>query len=213
MQTISPNKLDTSSGSSTSNFCYSVWFYIDDWNYRYGEEKVIFGRMATGTTNPCPLVTLGAMQNNINISMEVYGGAASSSASSNSKTSTPAPVNSGTNIHKCNVSNVPLQRWVNLIISAYGRSLDIYIDGKLVRTCVLPGVAKIDPNANAYVTPNGGFSGWTSLFQYWPASCDPQKAWNIYKKGYGGSWLGTLSQYSVKVSLMKGNTEDGSVQI
>ena len=52
MQTIAPSKLATLSGASTSNFCYSIWFYIDDWNYRYGEEKVLFGRMESGTKNP-----------------------------------------------------------------------------------------------------------------------------------------------------------------
>jgi len=219
MQTISPNKLDTSSGSSTSNFCYSVWFYIDDWNYRYGEEKVIFGRMESGTTNPCPLVSLGAIQNNVNVAMQVYGGMPASGSTSApstttvSSTASTTSVSSSGDIHNCGVSNVPIQKWVNLIISAYGRSLDVYIDGKLVRTCVLPGVAKIDPNANVYVTPNGGFSGWTSNLQYWPTSCDPQKAWNIYKKGYGGSWLGNLGRYSVKVSLMEGNNEDTSFQL
>jgi len=120
---------------------------------------------------------------------------------------------SSSTVHTCNVSNVPLQKWVNLIISAYGRSLDVYIDGKLVRTCVLPGVAKVDPSTDVFITPNGGFSGWTSVFQYWPQSCDPQKAWNIYKKGYGGSMLGNLGKYSIKVSVMEGDTEESSFQI
>jgi hypothetical protein len=91
--------------------------------------------------------------------------------------------------------------------------MDVYIDGKLVRTCVLPGVSKVDPDSNIYLTPNGGFSGYTSTFQYWGDSCDPQKAWNIYKKGYGGSMLGFLGKYSLKISLMEGENEDGSIQI
>ena len=232
MQTISASQLtNTGAGSSTSNFCYSIWFYINDWNYRYGEEKIIFGRMETGTTNPCPVVSLGGMQNDLLIQMQVYGGMemnSSTSTSTNTSTSSiipgtstttassnsaPTVANSTTSIHRCNVSNIPIQKWVNLIISAYGRSLDVYIDGKLVKTCLMGGVANIDSSANVYVTPNGGFSGWTSIFQYWPTSCDPQKAWNIYKKGYGGSLLGNLGQYSIKVSLMNGNNTDSSFQI
>jgi len=27
--------------SNASNFAYSVWFYIDDWSYRYGEPKIV----------------------------------------------------------------------------------------------------------------------------------------------------------------------------
>ena len=100
---------------------------------------------------------------------------------------TPAP-----SIHTCNVPNVPLQRWVNLIVSVYGRSLDVYIDGKLVRTCVLENTAFVDPKAGVYVTPDGGFAGWTSNFQYFNDAVNPQQAWNIYKNGYGGSLLGDL---------------------
>jgi hypothetical protein len=75
-------------------------------------------------------------------------------------------------------------------------------------------MAKIDPNAPVYVTPNGGFSGWTSRFQYWAESSDPQKAWNIYKAGYGGSLLGSLfGKYTIKVSLMEGDNENTSYTI
>ena len=35
------------SGTGSNNFAYSIWFYINDWNYRYGEPKVVFGRMGT----------------------------------------------------------------------------------------------------------------------------------------------------------------------
>ena len=203
MVTIQSEDLDTSNTTaSTSNFCYSIWFYIDDWNYRYGEPKVIFGRMS-GLKEPCPSVVLAPTQNNLIISQEVFPGADTQ----------PTDDSTSAVVHTCNVPNVPLQKWVNLIVSAYGRSMDIYIDGKLVRTCVLPGVSKIDPDSNVYVTPNGGFSGYTSTFQFWGESCDPQKAWNIYKKGYGGSWLGFLGKYTIKISLMEGETEDGSIQI
>jgi hypothetical protein len=203
MQTIESSDLASSSDSgNTSNFTYSIWFYVDDWNYRYGEPKVIFGRMITesGKKEPCPSVVLGPIENNIVVSLAVYPGL-------------DEQPEDGSNfiIHNCPVANVPIQRWCNLFVSVYGRTLDLYLDGKLVRTCVLPGVAKIDANAPVYVTPNGGFSGWTSRFQYWPDSSDPQQAWNIYKAGYGGSLLGGLfGKYTVKISLMEGDTEDST---
>jgi hypothetical protein len=191
--------------------------YIDDWNYRYGEEKVIFGRMVIGskTSQPCPSVVLGAIENNVIVSLTVFPGqdtvpTTDASASTTSTTTS----SSASMVHRCAVANVPIQKWVNLLVSVYSRSMDIYLDGKLVRTCVLPGVAKIDANAPAYITPNGGFSGWTSKFQYFADSCDPQKAWNIYEAGYGASMLSNLfGKYTVKVSLMEGNTEDSSISI
>ena len=201
-QQIQPEDLASESSGSTSNFTYSIWFFIDDWNYRYGEPKVIFGRMTTGTgtKEPCPSIILGPVENNIVVSLAVYPGL------------DEEPI-AGTNyiVHNCSIANVPIQRWCNLLISVYGRTLDIYLDGKLVRTCVLPGVAKIDSNAPIYVTPMGGFSGWTSRFQYWSDSSDPQKAWNIYKAGYGGGMLSSIfGKYTVKVAIMSGDTENST---
>ena len=206
MQQIEANDLASSSSlGNTSNYTYSIWFFIDDWNYRYGEPKVVFGRMTTGTgkKEPCPSVTLGPIQNNIIVSLAVYPGL----------DETPE---AGTDyiVHTCGISNVPIQRWCNLMMSVYGRTLDLYLDGKLVRTCVLPGVAKIDSSAPVYITPMGGFSGWTSRFQYWSESSNPQRAWDIYRSGYGGSLLGSIfGKYSVKLSLMEGDTETSSVEI
>jgi len=206
MQAIQPDALASSSSSgNTSNFTYSIWFFVNNWNYRYGEPKVIFGRMTTGSgkKEPCPSVMLGPIQNNIIVSLAVYPGL-------------DEQPEDGTNyvVHSCGISNVPIQRWCNLFMSVYGRTLDLYLDGKLVRTCVLPGIAKIDSSAPVYITPMGGFSGWTSRFQYWPDASNPQKAWDIYKAGYGGSLLGSIfGKYTVKVSLMEGDTEESSFEI
>jgi hypothetical protein len=206
MQKIEAADLASSSNSgNTANFTYSIWFFIDDWNYRYGEPKTIFGRMTSGTgeTQPCPSVALGPILNNIVVSLAVYPGL-------------DEKPDKGTNfvIHTCGISNVPIQKWSNFFISVYGRTLDLYLDGKLVRTCVLPGVANIDSNAPIYVTPKGGFSGWTARFQYWPEASNPQNAWDIYKAGYGGSLLGSVfGKYTIKVSVMEGDTVTNSVEI
>lgn len=229
MQKIDSTSLASSSSEgSTSNYTYSIWFYIDDWNVKYGEPKIIFGRMASEVDKkqPCPMVTLAPLENNVIVSLAIYPGMdtapiESSSTTTSSTTSTTealtmttASADSVVSVHKCMVANVPIQKWVNLLISTYGRTLDIYIDGKLVRTCVLPGVARIETSTPVYITPNGGFSGWTAKFQYWPESCDPQKAWNIYKAGYGASMLaGLFGKYTVKLSLMEGNTEESSFTI
>jgi hypothetical protein len=197
-QTIEATELASSSSGSTSNFTYSIWFFIDDWNYRYGETKVIFGRMSTvNESSPCPTVVLNPFQNNIEVSLAVNDPSGSSVGIT----------------HTCSVSNVPVQKWCNLFISVYGRTLDIYLDGKMVRTCVLPGIADVDPNAAVYITPMGGFSGWTARFQYWADSSNPQKAWDIYKAGYGGSLLGSIfGKYTVKLSLMEGDTENTTLE-
>jgi hypothetical protein len=213
--TISASSLATNgSGVPSSNFSYSIWFYINNWNYRYGEPKVIFGRMGavsgqgTGSVpglsgvDPCPAVVLGAVENNVEISLGCYPGVDDQ----------PTTTGGNTVVHTCSVSNVPIQKWVNLLISVYGRSLDVYIDGKLVRTCLLPGVASVNNSANVYITPLGGFEGWTSKFQYYPSSLNPQEAWNIYKKGFS-SWSSMFNAYQVQVSLVENGTTQSSITI
>ena len=206
MQKIEAEELASSSTSgNTANFTYSIWFFIDDWNYRYGEPKVIFGRMTSGTAErqPCPSVAFAPILNNIIVSLAVFPGL-------------DEMPEDGSNfiVHTCGISNVPIQKWCNFFISVYGRTLDLYLDGKLVRTCVLPGVANIDSNAPIYITPMGGFSGWTSNFQYWPEASSPQKAWDIYNAGYGGSLLGSIfGKYTIKVSVMEGDTVNSSIEI
>jgi len=223
MQKIDASNLaSSSSAGATSNYTYSIWFYVDDWNVKYGEPKVVFGRMASemDKTQPCPLVSLAPLENNLIVSLAIYPGMDTAPIEDTTTTTTTDATTdtntetAATSIHRCMVANIPIQKWVNVLISTYGRSLDIYIDGKLVRTCVLPGVARIESSTPVYITPNGGFSGWTAKFQYWPDSCDPQKAWNIYKAGYGASMLaGLLGKYTVKVSLMEGDTEESSFSI
>ena len=71
-QTIEASSLATDGENpNQSNFAYSIWFNIDDWTYKYGKPKVLFGRVGqqqnqNGTAeNPCPLVALGAIENNL----------------------------------------------------------------------------------------------------------------------------------------------------
>ncbi len=213
--TISASSLATNgSNVPSSNFAYSIWFYINDWNYRYGESKVIFGRMGSmskkgkGSINgvngldPCPAVVLGAVENNVSVSLGCYPGV----------DQVPTTPGGNTVVHTCTVANVPVQKWVNLTLSVYGRTMDLYIDGKLVRTCLLPGIASINNNANIYVTPAGGFDGYTAKLQYYPNSLNPQEAWNIYAKGYS-SWSSMFNAYQVQVSLVENGKTQSSVTI
>jgi hypothetical protein len=212
---ISANSLASNGNNVPSNnFCYSIWFYINDWNYRYGEPKVIFGRMSSKSAlgqgsiegvnglDPCPAVVLGAIENNISVSLGCYPGI-------DQKPTTPG---GNTVVHTCNIANVPVQKWVNLIVSVYGRTMDLYIDGKLVRTCLLPGIANINNNANVYVTPSGGFDGYTSKLQYYPYSLNPQQAWNIYAQGYS-SWASIFNSYQVQISLVENGTTQSSITV
>lgn len=183
-----------------SNYAYSIWYYIDDWNYNYEYVKPLFERLSIepnsdkpnlDSIQSMPGVYFTANTNNLQVCLLTGNG------SSSPETTT--------------VENVPIQKWTNVTISVYGQSLDIYLDGKLVQTKPLLNVAYIDQDASVYITPSGGFSGWTSKFAYYPNALNPQEVWDIYSAGYGASWLSNLfGKYNVKISFLENGTEDSS---
>jgi len=174
-----------------SQYTWSVWFYVNQWNYKYGEEKVIFRRGSRNT--PSPSVFFDPFDNTLHIGVTVYPSEQSSS---------------GKEIFDCAVPNMPIQTWTNVIIALNTRSLDVYLQGKLVKTCVLPGVARHDVNnSDLALTPDGGFSGFTAMFRYLDYAVNPQEAYNIYKEGYGDSLLGKFfNKYKLQINVKNKNT-------
>ena len=260
---------DLKNSKNSSNYTYSMWLYIDDWNYRFGDPKIVLNR---GNN---PRVVLGDKPNTLQVKVkylasgsadggvvpfspdisnhaanlknkesceacnkgftcacsgcdkllyqkteattgayDVQSATTLQALSTATDTANTAMNSSETNVHTCEIDNIPIQKWVNIIASLYNRTLDVYLDGKLVRTCVLPGVPATNNNANVLVTPEGGFSGWTSTFKYWSDASNPQEAYNIYKDGFGGSILANaINKYKLRLSMMKGQTEVGGFEI
>lgn len=195
-QVISASNLPS---GGTTNYTYSIWLYINEWNYRFGESKVVFGR-TDQNNDPAPSVKLAPSVNNLDVTLATYPTSGSSSDPT---------------LHTCSVQDIPLQRWTNIILTLNDRALDIYLDGKLVRTCVLPGVPKLNPNSDLHLCPGGGFSGYISNFRYIANSVNPTEAYNIYKKGYssGNAITGALNKYRVKFSFLKDNHEVNSFEL
>ncbi len=244
---------DIKNVNNSSNFTYSMWFYVDDWNYSFGQEKNILDR------GNSPTVVLGDKPNTLKVYMNYFDKSKGNSNNSNADWDTPmndatqsactacqsgytcacdscnngvpdgsssldeaslalasasSSSSANTSVNTCLITNIPIQKWVNIIISLYGLTLDIYLDGKLVRTCIMPGVPSVNNNSDLFVSNNGGFSGWTTSFKYWSDASNPQQAYNIYKDGYGGSILGNLiSKYRVRVSMVSDNIVRTSFEI
>jgi len=66
--------------------------------------------------------------------------------------------NTDPSIGICIVRQIPLQKWINVIVSVYNQIVDIYVDGHLASSCVLKGFPAISNN-DVQITPDGGFSG------------------------------------------------------
>ncbi|MEI6614520.1 MAG: LamG-like jellyroll fold domain-containing protein, partial [Chrysiogenales bacterium] len=59
------------------------------------------------------------------------------------------------------VNDIPLNKWVNVMIRCENTTLDVYINGTIVKSHHLHGVPKQN-YGDVYIAPNGGFSGYIS---------------------------------------------------
>jgi hypothetical protein len=64
------------------------------------------------------------------------------------------------------IPDIPLNKWVNVIIRCQNTTLDIYINGTITRSINLIGVPKQN-YGDVYVAMNGGFSGYISNLWYY----------------------------------------------
>ena len=184
------------------DFTYSLWIYIKDWQYRYGDKKVIFTRQKTGGTDHYTEVSLAQSTNTLNVSMASGNGLCGG-----------VP---GGNCHAISVENIPIQRWVHIMVSTNNRAVDTYIDGKLVKTTILPSppYTKGQSEAPIKVCPKpsgktqGGFEGEISKFRYISRTVNPREAYEIYREGPGGNWLSSaVNAYKLKLAFMKDEEE------
>ena len=122
---------------------------------------------------------------------------------------------SGGQMNSCTLQNIPVQKWVNLVVSTFGQQLDVYIDGKLSKTCLLKGSAKHGNGGDIFITPGGGFKGWTARAQYIDRSSTPAEVYDIYRNGFGavGQFASYLSDYRVRFALMHDGQEEGAFEI
>ena len=117
----------------------------------------------------------------------------------------------------CEISDFPLQKWVNLIISFNGSAMDVYVDGKLVKSCVVDGGSKLSDTTSIVLgdetkKPPTHDVGFITNVKLKSTPIAPQEAWDIYSQGFGGSpWSDILNKYKVKLSFIVDNQEQTSI--
>ncbi len=180
---------DTSLPNSfKANSAISIWFYIKTW---VGGARVI--EMQNASAASIFKVQFKASTNTIQIFPR-----------------SGAPVSG----EDCEIAEFPLQKWVNLIISFNGSAMDVYVDGKLVKSCVVNNGSKIQETKKIILGDRSKTEdvGFITNVKLKAASIAPQEAWDIYSEGFGGSpWSDLLNKYKVKLSFIVDNQEQTSI--
>ena len=101
----------------------------------------------------------------------------------------------------CDVKDLALQKWVNVCITMSGKTLDVYLDGKLVKTCVYKNYFKVDSangvalrylqgtttTVNGKQTTINGYDGYFSRLQVFNNALNPDEIYKTYMAGPTGS--------------------------
>ena len=87
------------------------------------------------------------------------------------------------------VSDIPMNKWINVIIRVKNRDLDVYINGTITKSVQLLGVPKQNYGP-VYIAMNGGFDGFISNLWYYNHSMGISEIENLVYKGPNTKMVG-----------------------
>lgn len=167
---------EATAGSGT-DYAIQYWMFIKDWDYRFSQEKQIVKRVAgSGSTAASPYITLHPTDNSLQVRVAIFPNTSGAGSAA-----TPTSSSTGDSF-TCTVENVPLQTWFSVSVTVFQRNLDIYINGRLVKSCVLPGVPK-PVSGDIIIGDGGGFSGSVCNLHTYPNMIGPNDAKSFYDAG------------------------------
>jgi hypothetical protein len=146
-------------------FTWSVWIYIE--KFEQGTYKHIFHKgnsdlASTGLNFPnnAPGLYLAPNTNALVVMMNTFN-----------------VIN-----EEIVIPNIPMNKWVNVIIRCQNTTLDVYINGTITRSVNLIGVPKQN-YGDVYVAMNGGFDGNISNLWYYNYALGTAEIQSISKSG------------------------------
>lgn len=184
-------------------FSVNGWVYINDYSVNRGLNKHVFS--IGGSTFLTLAVFLGPYKNSLAVRVHTKQGSTSATAPSPGVGApgmasddlsivtikplfkTPQMENSLVSGNRpCDIPSIDLQKWVQVTIVLNNKTCDVYMDGKLARSCILPAFYKVDKsNLTLNVADFGGFGGFVSNISAYNYGLNPEQVWRLYMSGPG----------------------------
>jgi hypothetical protein len=194
-------------------YTVSYWMYVNDWAYRQNKNKHILSIGSSGESSSgfhTLVVYLGKQINSLKIRVhatESTATATTSSSDTNIPTATYNTMFNDLGVQNsllessnklCDLPEVDLQRWVYVNIVLNGKTVDVYLDGKLARSCILPTFYRV-PGAgySLRICDKGGFGGYISNVTTYGYAQSPDEVWKQYMAGpnAAGNFLDYLKSF------------------
>ena len=153
----------SSNATEGIEFTWSVWIYIDDLTYNSGRYRCVFYKGNDYAKNPNSQDSQGL--NFPNNAPGLY-------------------ISPNFNVinEEITIDNIPINKWVNVIIRCENNTLDIYVNGTIIKSHHLHGVPKQN-YGDVYIAPNGGFSGYISNLWYYNYALGTAEIAKLTNKG------------------------------
>lgn len=113
-------------------------------------------------------------------------------------------------------TDFPLQKWTHVVVNADGKFVDMYLDGKMIKSIKLAcDQAPISTASDVQIVLGGTPTSDTmiSSLKRWSSPLSPQEVWNDYLSGAGNSLTNMFSSYGVGVSLYRDNVEQSMFRL
>jgi len=214
-------------------FTISTWIYVTNWSYRTGFNKSIvsvggpnFDTIRVYLGGNKPKLSVRLQTKDMSGAMNAVPSGATAINVNLGATKSQVPVESldkGTQNATfgilqtdsglldgsplCDLPEIDLQRWVCITVSVNGRTVDVYMDGKLARSCVLPSFFKVDAGGySANLLAYGGFGGQIATTTMYDSALNPEVVYKNYMAGPQpitniGQWFSSFFAPGVSISV------------
>jgi len=182
---------------NANDFTYGMWAYVNVWSDPSGNEGIVFKRE---DEIELKFVSGGSLQ--VTPVTDTAGGP-----------NETGPINI--------TSNFPVQKWVFVTLVSQQNNMDVYLDGKMVKSIqmrgkIAPGIDE-DGAANNGITFGNGIlpkNTTISKFTRFTYSMNPQDVWTQYMKGNGSNGLANATgDMDVNLSIMKDGIVSSSYKL
>jgi hypothetical protein len=168
-------------------FTWSCWIFINDLVYNTGMYRCVFYKgndfknsstadlNGVNFPNNAPGLYIDKSANNLIIFMNTFN-----------------DINT-----KVTVNEIPMNKWVNVIIRCKNTLLDVYINGDISKSLRLNGIPKQN-YGDVYIAENGGFDGYISNLWYYDHALNPIEISNLVSNGPNTTMIGTNNAMIMK---------------
>jgi hypothetical protein len=179
--------VDKLSKPDATRYSYGIWLFVNTWSApASGAVRTIFYR-----------------QNDVHLYLEANGSLKLATKPNASRT-----VDTATGLDVLVTNNFPIQKWVYVVMSIDNTILDVYLDGKLVKSVVVPQVGPDVTNSvkfNSLPANTPGWDAYISNFERITTPLDPRTVWDMYMRGSGSnlSVSKMVGNYNLNLTLLK----------